>query len=145
MKKFSFPLETVRRWRERHAEMEEARLHALIAEKQNIERHRGTLESELATEHRRVEDKSFDAAELARLDEFRAWVMREKQRLSASLAECETRIARQRAVLVDARRRFELIGRLKEKALMDWNRTAAKEQEDLAAELYLARNGSKED
>jgi flagellar export protein FliJ len=141
MKKFSFPLETARRWRERQAEIEEVRLQALFAEKQSMEDRVAALQAELEAEHRRIEDTSFDAGELARLDEFRVWVMRDKQRLRSSLADCEKRIAAQRAVLVETRRRFQLVDRLKDKALLEWGRAGAKEQEDLAAELYLARRG----
>ena len=139
MKKFSFSLETARKWRERQAELEEIRLQALFAEKQAIEDRAASLQTELEAEHRRIEDTSFDGGELARLDGFRVWVMREKQRLGTSLADCAKRIEARRAALVEARRRFQLVERLKEKALLEWCKASAKEQEDLAAELYLAR------
>jgi hypothetical protein len=139
MKKFSFPLETARRWRERQAEMEEARLQALFAEKQAIERRVAALVDELQAEHRRIEDRTCDARELAMLDQFRTWANRDQQRLTAAQAECERRIAVQQAALVEARRRFRLVDRLKEKALIGWHAASEKEQEDLAAELYLAR------
>jgi len=139
MKKFSFPLETARRWRERQAEMEEARLQTLFGQRQAIERRMAALDDELRVEHRRIEGRSSDARELAMLDEFRIWVNREKQRLTAGRAECERRIAAQRATVVEARRRFQLVDRLKEKALIEWHAANAKEQEDMAAELYLAR------
>jgi len=139
MKKFSFSLETARKWRERQANVEEARLQGLFAEKRSMEDRSISLRTELEAEHRRIEDTSFDAGELARLDGFRVWVTRETQRLRVSVAECEKRIAARRTALVEARRRFQVVDRLKEKALLEWRRAGAKEQEDLAAELYLAR------
>jgi len=139
MKKFSFPLETARQWRERQAEMEDARLQALFAEKHAIERRMAALDGELQAEHRRIEDRSCDARELAMLDDFGTWASREKQHLSAAQGECEGRIAAQRAAVMEARRRFQLVDRLKEKALIAWHAANAKEQEDLAAELHLAR------
>jgi len=145
VKRFWFPLETARRWRERQADMEEARLQALFAEKQAIERRMAALADELQAEHRRIEDRTCDARELAMLDEFRTWVNREKHRLIAVRAECERRIAAQQAALVEARRRFQLVDRLKEKALIEWHAANAKEQEDLAAELYLARKVREEE
>jgi len=145
VKKFSFPLETARRWRERQAEMEEGRLQALFAEKRAIERRTAALADELLAEHRRIEDRSSEARELALLDAFRTWVNREKRRLGALRAECERRIAAQQAALVEARRRFQLVDRLKEKALVEWHAANAKEQEDLAAELYLARRVREEE
>lgn len=141
MKKFDFRLETARRWRERQTEIEEARLQALFGEKQGIEARAVSIQAELDAEHRRIEDRSYDAGELARLDAFREWVTRERQRLRTVLADCEKRIEAQRAALVEARRRFQLVDRLKEKSLLEWSRANAKEQEDLAAELYLARRG----
>ena len=125
--------------------MEEARLQALFAEKQAIERRMAALADELQAEHRRIEDRTCDARELAMLDEFRTWVNREKHRLIAVRAECERRIAAQQAALVEARRRFQLVDRLKEKALIEWHAANAKEQEDLAAELYLARKVREEE
>lgn len=139
MKRFAFPLETARKWRERQAELEEVRLQVLLGEKQTMEDRMGSLQAELNSEHRRIEDKSFDAGELARLDNFRIWAGRESQRLRTALADCEKRIAAQRRMLVEARRRYQLVDRLKEKSLIEWHWASAKEQEDLAAELYLAR------
>jgi flagellar export protein FliJ len=141
MKKFAFPLETARKLRERQTELEEARLQALFTEKQAMENRTVSIQAELEAEHERIEDRSYEAGELARLDGFRSWVTREKQRLRASMADCDERIEAQRAVLVEARRRFQLVDRLKEKSLLEWGRAGAKEQEDLAAELYLARRG----
>jgi hypothetical protein len=39
------------------------------------------------------------------------------------------------------RRQFRLVDLLKEKSLLAWSQASSKEQEDLAAELYLARRG----
>ena len=145
MKKFTFPLETARRWRERQAEMEEGRLQALFGEKKTIERRMAALDEELQAEHRRIEERTSDARELAMLDEFRTWVNREKLRLGAARGECERRIAAQQAAVVEARRRFQLVDRLKEKALIEWHSASAKEQEELAAELYLARRAREDE
>ncbi|HTP86137.1 MAG TPA: hypothetical protein VMJ34_04285 [Bryobacteraceae bacterium] len=141
MKRFTFPLETARRWRERQEELEEVRLQALFVERRGIEDRAESLATELEGEHRRIEDCSFDAVELARLDAFRGWATRERERLRRAAADCERRIEAQRAALLEARRRFQLVDRLREKSLLGWLRANAKEQEDLAAELYLARRG----
>jgi len=145
MKKFTFTLETARRWRDHQAGVEELRLQALFAESQKIENRIGSLQTGLEAEHRRIEDTSFDARELAPLDAWRVWVNREKERLAGSLADCVKRIEAQRVALAEARRRFRLVDRLKEKALTTWRRAGAKEQEDLAAELYLARRARHDD
>jgi hypothetical protein len=145
MKKFAFSLETARRWRNYQADVEEVRMQALLAEKQNIENRMGSLQTGLEAEHRRIEDTSFDAVELARLDAWRVWVNREEKRLAGSLTGCAKRIEAQRVVLAEARRRFRLIDRLRDKALIEWRKTSAKEQEDLAAELYLARYVRRDD
>jgi len=145
VKKFAFTLETARRLRERQAEVEEARLQGLLAERNGIEGRLAELGDELAREHRRIEDRSFDGREVQALDGFRVWAGREEQRLKATRAECELRIRKQRAAVVEARRRFELVDRLKEKALIEWQAAGVKEQEDLAAELHLARRVRQEE
>jgi hypothetical protein len=139
MKKFTFTLETARKWWEHQADVEEVRMQALLAERQKIENRIGSLQTGLEAEHRRIEDTSFYAGELALLDAWRVWVNREKQRLGGSLTDCASRIEAQRVALAEARRRFRLVDRLKEKAAITWRKAGAKEQEDLAAELYLAR------
>ncbi len=139
MKRFLFPLETARQWRNRQAEIEELRLQQLFVEKQRYQDRRGALDEELEKERRLVSDGPVDVRQFLALDQFGAFVSREQQRLSAAIADCERRIETQRAALMEARRRFELIDRLKEKALGEWSAAGAKEQEDLAAELYLMR------
>ncbi len=139
MKRFSFPLETARQWRNRQAELEELRLQQLFSERQRCADRRAALDEELANERRNISDRGVDARQLAALDRFCVFVAREQQRLAAAIADCERRIETQRAALMQARRAFELIDRLKDKALGQWNAAGAKEQEDLAAELYLMR------
>ena len=139
MKRFAFPLETARQWRNRQAEIEELRLQQLFSERQRFQDRRAALDEELANERRNISDRGVDARQLAALDQFCVFVAREQQRLDAAIAECERRIETQRAALMQARRAFELIDRLKEKALGQWTAAGAKEQEDVAAELYLMR------
>jgi hypothetical protein len=144
MKRFTFPLETARQWRNRQAEIQEMRLQQLVAEKQNIEDRRVALDEELDRERRRIGDGAIDVQRLASLDRYATFVTREQHRLAAARADCERRIEAQRAVLMEARRAFQLIERLKEKALIEWQAAGAKEQEELAAELFLARRAREE-
>ena len=144
MKRFTFPLETARQWRNRQAEIQEMRLQQLVAEKQNIEDRRVALDEELDRERRRIGDGAIDVQRLASLDRYATFVTREQHRLAAARADCDRRIEAQRAVLMEARRAFQLIERLKEKALIEWQAAGAKEQEELAAELFLARRAREE-
>ena len=144
MKRFTFPLETARQWRNRQAEIQEMRLQQLVAEKQNIEDRRVALDEELDRERRRIGDGAIDVQRLASLDRYATFVTRDQHRLAAARADCERRIEAQRAVLMEARRAFQLIERLKEKALIEWQAAGAKEQEELAAELFLARRAREE-
>ena len=41
--------------------------------------------------------------------------------------------------MCEARRQFQLVDRLREKALVQWRAQRSQEQEQLAADLYLAR------
>ncbi len=46
----------------------------------------------------------------------------------------------QRQQVMEARRQFELLDRLQQKAWHEWRAAGNKEQEDLAAELFLAKS-----
>jgi hypothetical protein len=53
---------------------------------------------------------------------------------------CEARIIEQRNQVMEARRQFELLDRLRQKLYEEWRAAGNKEQEELAAELFLAKS-----
>jgi flagellar export protein FliJ len=140
MKAFRFPFERIREWRGQQLEIEEARLQRLFAERNALRARRAELDRQRLAEEQALRAPAVaQAEELAALDAFARYVIAEKKRLGEAEAECERRIEAQQAAVLEARRRVELLDRLKEKQLSEWRREFDREQENLAGELFLAK------
>lgn len=139
MKRFVFPLETARTLRFRQLELEEAALQRLLAEREAIAARDRALECELRDEEKLLTAPRMASEQLAALDGFRKFTAVSKQRLAREMHGCDQRIAQQRLRMLEARRRFRLLEQLRDKKLSQWTAEQAREQEQLAADLYLAR------
>ncbi len=145
MKRFEFRLERVLEWRHGQLDIELAGLGRLTAEAQAIDRRRGEIEAERASaEKSLMSSATVEAQQLTALDAFRAWVRQESGRLASQRAEWEHKIAEQRRKVLEARRRFRLLERLKERRRAEWDAEFNRELENLAGELYLARRAASE-
>ncbi|HEV3143059.1 MAG TPA: hypothetical protein VGZ47_04155 [Gemmataceae bacterium] len=141
MKRFQFPLETVRRWRLERVGIEELMLRQILAEKQKLAATKAQIQRELAQALQQViGQSSMQPLELESLDSFRLYVGGRVRDLESQERQCEAKIVEQRNQLLEARRQFELLERLREKAMTEWRAAGDKEQEDLAAELFLAKS-----
>jgi len=141
MKRFHFPLETVRRWRLERAGIEQLNLRQILAEKERLSAAKGQIQGQLSqTVQQVLGQPSIPAFELESLDSFSVHVRGRVRKLDSQERECEARIVDQRNKVLKARRQFELIERLRQKALTEWRAAGNKEQEDLAAELFLAKS-----
>jgi hypothetical protein len=141
VRKFRFQLDTVLAWRRSQLEVEEAKLQALIAELDAIRAARIRIDEALTKERRRIQGPEAVQVERVALDSFTRWVRIEHERLSRALADCKCRIGAQRAQLLQARRRYELLQKLKLRQQAGWQRACDKELEDFAAEAFLGRFG----
>jgi len=140
MKRFDFPLERVRRWRFEQLNLEELKLQQLFAERQALERAKVQIRAEIDRIGRDVLSKpSLESGELQTLDSFRGFVRRKLQELANRQQQSEAKIVEQRQAVIEARRQFELLDRLRQTALTEWRSEANKEQETLAAEMFLAK------
>jgi hypothetical protein len=140
MKRFAFPLESVRLWRSEQAEMEALKLQHLHRELRDLVIHRETLAAELAAEEKAVlGQETLDQRQLADLDSFREWVRARMVPMNARERECGTRVEVQKPRVMEARRNYELLDRLKKKARTEWQAGVDKEQEQEATELFLAK------
>lgn len=140
MKRFAFRLEQVRRWRHDEEELEEMRLEQLYRELRAIESQQRDLTAEAERGRRAVlEQAAVSAEDLGSLEAVHAYVARMLRRLEAEERQARSRIAAQRAVLLEAHRRFQLLDGLRSKALVAWTAARDHEQEQLAAELYLSK------
>lgn len=140
MRRFRFPLETVRRWREAQLEMEESRLQNLFAELRAIEsRLRHADEARAAAEREVLSAQVVEAQQLAALEAHRLHLAAEKERLKKQETDCAGRIAAQRQRVVEAERRLRLMDKLKEHRLAEWDAEFNREQEALSTEVFLAQ------
>jgi hypothetical protein len=141
MKRFQFPLETVRRWQIERVGIEELKLRQILVEKHKLTATKGQIQSELAQTVQQVIGKSsMRPLELESLDSFRLHVRGRVRYLENQEWQYEVKIVEQRNQLLEARRQFELLERLREKAMREWRAAGDKEQEQLAAELFLAKS-----
>jgi hypothetical protein len=144
MKRFHFPLERVRQWRNLQAELEHAKLQQLYEKRRRLELAAAQLASVEAEAGQAVQRafsarQALDGQQLTNLDEYRLCVRRQERLLAGEREELEERIAGQRARLVDARRKFRLLDMLKQRTLSEWERDYGRELENLASELHLAK------
>lgn len=140
MKKFAFTLERVRQYREEQLAIEKMRLERLFTEKSLIEQSRHLLEKEAAESAATVSRVTkFDSFELQAIDAFKRHVVVQRALLAKRTAECERRIEEQQHRLVEARRKCELLSRLKDRKWKTWNAELARELENQAGEVFLAK------
>jgi flagellar biosynthesis chaperone FliJ len=140
MKAFRFPLEQVRSWRHEQAELEELKLQKIHAELQSLVRLARQVQGEAEQAARSVLSGALVAAdELASLDAFREFTRGRLKQIAEQTRQCQERAEQQQKRLIEARRQFELLDRFKKKALAEWRLARDKEQEELAAELFLAK------
>jgi hypothetical protein len=137
MKRFEFRLERVAAWREEQLELEESRLHQFQAELRNLEARRAALESEAAASARAlVRAASLTAEDLHREDQFRRYAARQRELIAAQKTAAERKIQDQRARVLEARKKFELLKRLRAKGLAAWTADLDRELEQQAAEAH---------
>ena len=141
MRRFQFPLERVRRWRSEQANLEELKLQQLRAELDSLAAEKHKVQEELAsTETQLLAQQSLFPLDLESLDSYRFFVRSRVRDIGQRERACDAKVAAQRQQVIEARRKFELLDRLRTSALQEWTAASAKEQEDLTAELFLARD-----
>jgi hypothetical protein len=140
MKRFNFPLDRVRNWRHDQAEIEEMRLRQMYTEMRAVEADRKALVEEADRSRRAVLAQHYvTALDLSSLEAFHEYAVEQLRRLDAKRREVETRIQEQQVRVLEAHRSFQLLDGLRDRALVSWTAARDKEQEELAAELFLAK------
>lgn len=141
MKRFDFPLERVRRWRLEQLNLEELKMQQVLAERRALSRAKQQIRAELDRVRREVLARPMmESHELKSLDSFRQHVHARMHYFESRERQSEARIVAQRQRVIEARCQFELLDRLRQKALAEWRAAADKEQETLAAEMFLAKS-----
>jgi len=137
MKRFSFSLDRVRALRQEQLEAEEMRLAGLNAALQVI-----VAELSQVGVERREAEASADRgspADMIRLAQFRRHLSQRELAIGLREKEQRSKVEAQRVRLLEARQQHQLLHELRQKQFTAWRAANDKEQEDLAAELFLAR------
>jgi flagellar export protein FliJ len=140
MTAFRFRLQKVLDWRHTQLELEEARYRQAIAAVAEIDRARAALAAEGI--HTEAEVRSWNPVtecDLAALGEFRLHVRARDADLASRRAAGVKELEARQAAMLEARRRYRLLERLKERGLAAWTAERDKELEQLASEAFLAR------
>jgi len=141
MKRFQFPLDRVRRWRSEQASLEELKLQQLRAESARLTSARLEVEAEGQRSAQQVlSQPTLDPFQLTSLESYGLHLRRRVYQLANLERQAQVKVGEQRQRVMEARRQFELLNRLQQKAWQEWLAGSNKEQEDLAAELFLAKS-----
>lgn len=137
MKRFSFSLDRVRAWRQEQVDVEEMRLANLNAALRAV-----ATERERVLAERREAEAGVDRgcpAEMIQLANYRRHLTQREQTIAVREKEQRSLAEAQRTRLLEARRQYELLHELRQKRFAAWRAAEDKEQEALAAELFLAQ------
>lgn len=137
MKKFQFPLERVRHFRELQLGAERAKLEACAARIRQIDEAAAALAAE-KTEAVASLHSGGEALVYERFAAFADHSDRTRRQLVSLRQQAVTAFERQKAAVTAARQKLEVLEKCKERALEEWKSDFAREQEDLASELFLA-------
>ena len=144
MKRFEFPLDRVRRWRAEQASLDEVKLQQLRAEAARLVEQKRELEAEASESVRAVlAQQSIQPIELTTLESYGLHLRRRILELENLRRQTEAKVLEQRQRFIEARRQFELLDRLQQKAWREWVASSNKEQEELASEMFLAQAARK--
>jgi hypothetical protein len=139
MTTFRFRLEKVLAWRRTQLELEEAKFQQRTLEVRELEAQRERIAAAgTRTETEVCTWSPLAGSDLAALDSYRRYVSGQEKELALRTEEARQRAAAQQQAMFDARRRCQLLERLKQRRMEEWQSAANKELEDLAAESYLA-------
>jgi hypothetical protein len=140
MQAFRFRLQRVLDWQLKVCRIEEenVRLHRVAVA--DTESRMAQLRADLlSVEQEALGRSALLASELAALDRFRLMSLERARRLTAQRQEQLQQLERQLQKLMAERRRLELLGKFRERALTDYTVAAGRELEALALDNYLAR------
>jgi flagellar export protein FliJ len=121
MKAFRFRLEQVLNWRRTELDLEEDRLRKMHRAVEALDRERAELASARDDAGRSLLSRAaVYGADLQLLASYQDAVKRQSARLERSRTERQAEIAAQQEKLMEARRRFRLLEKLRERRLAEW-------------------------
>ena len=140
MTHFRFRLERVLAWRRTELELERARFEQQRLEMMKLDSERANIEA--AGIRSEIEVRAWrplTGSDLTALAAFRRHVIGKEKQIEARREEARRKLESRKSAMIEARRRCELLERLKRRRLREWQAAADGELEQLAAESFLAR------
>ena len=139
MTTFRFNLERVLQWRQTQLELEEIKFKKAGAAVADLERARVELEAAGARAEIQVRQWSpLAGRDVSALGGFRIHVEMEEREMAGQLAQRRKELQAQENAMLEARRRYRLLERLKERRRAEWQAAGDRELEELASESFLA-------
>lgn len=140
MKKFKFPLDSLRRYRNTLFEQEQVRLQSMLAELRKLEERRVQIRAEV--EQCRLQLQMLTVVpvdHLTAIQAFRRHADEEVKRIAQMKISLAERIDQQKLAVKLARRNVEALEKLKERRFQTWRLDVDREMEATVAELVIAR------
>jgi flagellar export protein FliJ len=146
MSVFRFRLAKVLEWRRTELTLAETRFRRQAATLAALDGTRAALDASAIRAEMLVRDSPrIEGADLAALDVFRRHVARRRAALAASRAQAQQELDRLQSAMLEARRRFRLLERLRDRRFAEWKEAEDRELDQLASDSHLAglaRRGS---
>lgn len=140
MKDFRFRLQRVLDWQLEQCELIENRVRSLCRELGHIRAQIAGAQADLvAAEEQVLTAHRLDGASLNGLSAFRIRLRKRTDSLNAERQGCEMRLAQQRALWVEDRKRYRIMERLRHRKLNEYVNELDRELDLVAAEAYAAR------
>jgi len=140
MKDFRFRLQRVLDWQAEQCDLIENRVRGLCRELELIQAQIAGAQADLvAAEEQVLGAHRVNGAWLIGLAGYRSRLRKRMDALNTERQGCGTRLAQQRAQWVEARKRYRIMERLRQRKLSEYASDLDRELELLAAESYAAR------
>jgi flagellar export protein FliJ len=140
MKTFVFPLDKVMAFRKQQWEAEAAVLESLLSNRKHLQEQRVQISTALEkAKQDLIVGGTIPSERLAEFCLGQQGSLEAINQLERALNQLRTKIEQQQRAVVSARRNYELVARLREKRLAEWQREVNREEEAAATEGFLAR------
>jgi flagellar export protein FliJ len=140
MKTFRFTLDRALHIRRAQLEVEQARLQQLIRDREQLERHAAELAKEaLLTRRLILAQPLVTAGEIATMPDYQRGAEQRLQKFDRQRQDLLKKVQDQQGRTIEAERKVKLLEKLRGQRFDEWNSLMQKEQENFAADAYLAR------
>jgi flagellar export protein FliJ len=140
MKTFRFPLDRALHIRRTQHEVEQAKLQKLIREREQIALRTNAVRAEAANIRRTLSLQPMLAAgEVSTMPDYQRGAAQKLVKLENQKQGLSKCILDQQRLTLEAERKVKLLERLRSQRFEEWNSEMEKEQENFAADAYLAR------